>query len=81
MEERILRINLRKELIKKPTWNRKKLLMLRLKEKLKRILKVDEIKIGKNLNEFIQRHSPKKLTYKFTLRIEKEDNIAKVDLA
>lgn len=81
MEERILRINLRKELIKKPTWNRKKLLMLRLKEKLKRILKVDEIKIGKNLNEFIQRHSPKKLTYKFTLRIKKEDNIAKVDLA
>lgn len=81
MEERILRINLRKEIIKKPTWNRKKLLMLRLREKLKRILKVEEIKIGKNLNEFIQKHSPKKLTYKFTLKIQKEGNVAKIELA
>ncbi|MEM5821114.1 MAG: hypothetical protein QXP34_02220 [Candidatus Aenigmatarchaeota archaeon] len=81
MEERILRINLRKDIIKKPTWNRKKLLMKRLKEKLKRILKVKEVKISNALNEFIQRHSPKKLTYKFTLRIQKEDDIAKVDLA
>ncbi|MEM5830257.1 MAG: hypothetical protein QXL82_01980 [Candidatus Aenigmatarchaeota archaeon] len=81
MEERILRINLRKEMIEKPTWNRKKLLMKRLKEKLKRILKVEEVKISNALNEFIQRHSPKKLTYKLTLRIQKEDNVAKVDLA
>lgn len=81
MEERIVRINLRREIVKKPRWNRKKLLMKRLKEKLKRILKVEEVKIGNALNVFIQRHSPKKLTYKFTLRIQKENNIAKVDLA
>ena len=54
MEERILRINLRKEIIKKPVWNRKKLFMLRLRQKLKRILKVDEVKISNALNEFIQ---------------------------
>lgn len=81
MEEKILRLNLRKEMIKKPVWNRKKLLVLRLKEKLKRVLKVEEIKIGNKLNEFIQRHSPKKLTYKFTLRIQKENKTAKVELA
>lgn len=81
MEERILKINLRKEMIKKPVWNRKKLLMLRLREKLKRILKVEKVKFGEALNDFIQRHSPKKLTYKLTLRIQKEDNVAKVDLA
>jgi ribosomal protein L31E len=81
MEERILRINFRKEMIKKAVWKRKKLYLPRLREKLKRILKVDEIIFGNKLNEYIHKFSNKNLPYKLTLKIIKEEKVAKVDLA
>ncbi|MEM0481214.1 MAG: 50S ribosomal protein L31e [Candidatus Aenigmatarchaeota archaeon] len=81
MEERILRINIRKDLIKKPNWKRKKLYLPRLREKLKRILKVDEVIISNKVNEYIHSFSNKNLPYKLTLKILKEEKVAKVDLA
>ena len=81
MEERILRINFRRELLKKPVWKRKKLYLPRLRKKLKRILKIDEIIFGNKLNEYIHKFSNKNLPYKLTLKIIKEEKVAKVDLA
>ncbi len=82
MEEiKVLRINLRKEIVKKARWKRKKLLMKRLKEKLIRILKSENVKIGNKVNEYVHAHSVKNLPYKLTLKITKKDDKYFVDLA
>ena len=81
MEERIIRLNIRKDLIKKPVWKRKKLYFPKLRERLKRILKVEDVIISNRVNEYIHSHSNKKLPYKLTLKVLKEEKIAKVDLA
>ncbi len=78
---RIIRINFRKDVIKKATWKRKKILMSRIKEKMKRILKTENIKISNKVNEYIHAHSPKKLPYKFTFKIIKDGEKYIIDLA
>lgn len=77
-EEKILTINLRKELVKKPRWKKRKEAVAALKEIIKRRTRSEEIKIGKELNEKIW--SRERPPTRLRLKLTKEENITKVDL-
>ncbi|MEM7818582.1 MAG: hypothetical protein QW403_00340 [Candidatus Aenigmatarchaeota archaeon] len=71
MEEKIVTINIRKELLKAPVWKRKKAAMRILKEKVKRVSKTERIKLDNSISKKIFSRS-KPLT-KFRLKIVKID--------
>lgn len=77
-EEKILTINLRKELAKKPRWKKQKEAVAALKEIIRRRTRNEEVKIGKKLNEKIwsRERPPTRLRVKLT----KEEKVIKVDL-
>jgi len=77
-EEKLLRINLREELVKKPRWKRNRLVILRLKNKLKRILHSDNVLLDTKISEKVYKSS--KPPMKFTLKIVKEEDKYKVEL-
>ncbi len=80
MEEKIVTINIRKDLVKVPRWKRSKAALRILKEKTKKILKTEKIKIDSSLNQKIWSSSKKPLT-KFRLKIVKiDDKTSKVEL-
>lgn len=68
-EEKIITINLRKELMNKARWKRKKLAVKILREILERRLK-KKVKIDKSLNEKIF-GSEKKFKTKLRIKLEK----------
>ena len=70
-EERIITINLRKELIKKPRWKKKKLAIKILREKLERHLKA-KVKLDRSINEKIF-GSEKKFKTKLRIKVVKKD--------
>jgi ribosomal protein L31E len=80
MEEKIVTLNIRKELVKAPKWKRSKAASRILKEKIKKICKTEKIKIDSSLNRKIWSSSKKPLT-KFRLKIVKiDDKTSKVEL-
>ncbi|MCS7105868.1 MAG: hypothetical protein NZ942_00930 [Candidatus Aenigmarchaeota archaeon] len=79
MEEKIVTINIRKDLLKAPVWNRKKVAMKILKEKVKKICKSKKLKVDNSISRKIF-SSAKPLT-KFRVKIVKVDEeTSKVEL-
>ncbi|MCD6402707.1 MAG: 50S ribosomal protein L31e [Candidatus Aenigmarchaeota archaeon] len=78
--ERIYTINLRKDYIKVARWRRANRAMRFIKEYIKRHMKVEEVKIGKELNEYIWYRSREKPPGRVRVIVTKEDKVAKVDL-
>jgi ribosomal protein L31E len=79
-EEKIVTLNIRKELIKTPRWKRNKAALRILREKLKKICKTEKVKIDSSLNQKIWSSSKKILT-KFRVKIVKVDEkTSKVEL-
>lgn len=78
VEEKIIRINLRKWIIKKPRWKRNKLLIKKLREKLQRILHSEKVLLDQKISQKV--FSSSKPDPKFTLKITKEDDKYKVEL-
>ena len=77
-EEKIIRINLRKWIVKKSRWKRNKLLIKKLREKLQRILHSENILLNGKISEKI--FSSSKPNPKFTLKITKKDDKYRVEL-
>ncbi|MEM5790943.1 MAG: hypothetical protein QXP77_02765 [Candidatus Aenigmatarchaeota archaeon] len=71
-EEKIITVNLRKELMNKARWKKKKLAVKALREILERKLK-KKVKIDKSLNEKIF-GSEKKFKTKIRIKLEKRDD-------
>ncbi len=78
-EEKIVTLNLRKEIVKKPRWKRAKIMVKRLKEKIKRIAKSEKIRMDRKISQTIWKNSkfPK---YKIKIKIKKEGESYKAEL-
>lgn len=81
MEEKIVTLNIRKDLVKAPKWNRSKVALRILKEKIKRICKTEKIKIDSSLNQKIWARGSEKPLTKLRIKIVKVDEkTSKVEL-
>jgi len=80
-EEKILTINLRKSILKKPKWKRSSSAVRELKKILRRRLRTDKILLDKLVNEKIWSKGGKKPPTKLKLKVSKEEGFAKVSLA
>jgi len=80
-EEKIVTLNLRKEIKKVPRWKRSKIAVKLLREKIKRISKAEEVKIDSLVNKKIWSEGIKKPPAKLRLKIVKTDEkTVKVEL-
>jgi large subunit ribosomal protein L31e len=80
-EEKIITVNLRKELKKVPRWKRAKKAVKILKEILKKQTKTENLKIDKALNEKIWSRSSKNPPTKLRIKIVKvDDKTSKAEL-
>jgi large subunit ribosomal protein L31e len=79
-EERIYIIPLRRGWIRAPKWKRSKRAIKAIREFVRRHVKVEEVKIGKQLNEFIWSRGSKSPPPRVRVRVVKEENIARVSL-
>ncbi len=73
-EEKIVTINLRKEIIETPRWKRSKAAIRALRAILERRLKSKKIKIGKSVNEKIWAKGAQKPPSKIKIMIIKSDD-------
>jgi ribosomal protein L31E len=76
-EEKIVTINVRKELVETPKWKRSNAVLRILKKKLKRLAKGEKIVIGKSINEKAWSKSIRAPPTKFRIRLTKEDEEGK----
>ena len=72
-EEKILTLNLRKEVIKYPKWKRNQKFMAVLRQEIVRRTKTKKIKIDKNLNEKIWKGGTP-TNYTVRVKLNKETN-------
>ncbi len=79
-EEKIFIINLRREFSKKPNYKRSKKAVTAVKEYIQKHLKVDDVKIGKNLNLKIWERGRKNPPPKIKVKAVVEEDIAYVEL-
>lgn len=73
VEEKVITLNLKKELVKAKKWRRSNALVRILKDSLKRHVKKENIKIDKKLNEKIWSKSIENPQAKFRIKITKVD--------
>ncbi len=79
-EEKILMINLRKELVGKPYWKRAKDAASILRGILKKKTKADKILISQSLNEKLWSRGIEKPSVKLRVKIIKDGDTARVEL-
>ncbi|MEM5870162.1 MAG: 50S ribosomal protein L31e [Candidatus Aenigmatarchaeota archaeon] len=79
-EERILTLNLRKELEKTRRVKKAKRVVTLLRNKIQKMFKGFDVKIDKSVNEEIWKKGAKKPPAKLKLRIKKEEKVVKVEL-
>ena len=79
MQEKILTFSL-KELKDKSRVKRASYFIRRLREKIRRITKIDNISISKEVNEEIWKRGAKKSLKKIRVKISKEEDKVKVEL-
>lgn len=79
-EEKLFTINLRRETIKKAKYRRSKKAITTTREYIKKHMKVDEVKIGKHLNELILSRGRKNPPSKVKVKAIIEETFARVEL-
>lgn len=80
-EEKIVTLNLRKEIKKATRWKKSKIIVKLIREKIKRISKAEEVKIDSSVNKKIWSRGIEKPPAKLRLKIVKTDEkTAKVEL-
>jgi large subunit ribosomal protein L31e len=79
-KERILTVNLRTVVAKKPSWRRSIHSARMLKEILKRQTKADDVKIGRSLNEKLWKRGIEKPPGKVRIKITSEDGTVRAEL-
>lgn len=78
--QRTITINLRKDFIKVPKHRRAKRAITNIKNHIMKHMKVEEVKLGKMLNEKIWGHGIQNPPGKITVKAIKEDKTARVEL-
>ncbi|MEM5879175.1 MAG: 50S ribosomal protein L31e [Candidatus Aenigmatarchaeota archaeon] len=79
-EEKILTLNLRKELAKARRVKKANRITALLKKKIQRMFKGLDVKIDKGVNEEIWKRGAKKPPAKFKLKLKKDEKTVKVEL-
>ena len=79
-KERIYIIPLRKEFLKAPKYKRSAKSIRAIKEFIKKHMKVDDVLIGKYLNENVWKTGPKNPPSKVNVKVVKEDKLANVEI-
>jgi len=80
IDEKIYTIPLRKEFISIPIYRKTKKAIIGVKNYIKKHLKVEEVKIGKHLNEFIWKKGATNPPPRVKVKAKKENNIGYVEL-
>ncbi|MEM5853984.1 MAG: 50S ribosomal protein L31e [Candidatus Aenigmatarchaeota archaeon] len=80
MEEKIITLNLRKEIVKARRIKKSKIALSALRKKIQKMFKGLEVKIDKSVNEFIWKRGAKKPSTRVRVRVLKEDKKVKVEL-
>lgn len=78
--ERMYTIPLRKEFSKAPRWKRSKRAVKAVRDFVKRHMKTDEVKIGKELNEYIWEKGSQNPPPRVKVITVKEEGVARVNL-
>ncbi|MEK6863380.1 MAG: 50S ribosomal protein L31e [Nanoarchaeota archaeon] len=79
--ERTYNVPLRKEYMKAPRWNRTKKAVTALRQFLAKHMKSEEVKLSKELNEFMWKHGIKNPPHHVKVKAVKDDKgIVKADL-
>jgi len=78
--EREYIIPLRQEFLKAPRYRRTKRAITAIKNFLKKHMKVEEVKMGPHLNEFMQKHGKQNPPSRIKVKVLKEGNIARTEL-
>ena len=79
-KERNYIIPLRREFLKAPKYKRSAKSIRAIKEFIKKHMKVDNVLIGKYLNENVWKNGPKNPPSKVNVKVVKEDKLANVEL-
>ncbi len=79
--ERVYTVNLRKRTLNAPRWRRAKRAVQELRRFVERHMKAKVVKISNRVNELIWSRGAKNPVVKFKIKVEKEGEVAKVDLA
>jgi len=77
MEEKLVTLNLRQDLLKYPRWKRSKRAVKLLKEKLSRILHTEKVEIDQALNELFWKKGSKNPPAKIKVKVAKEGDTYK----
>jgi len=78
--ERVYNIRVTQAIKKAPRWRRAKKAVSLVKEFLKRHMKTEEVKLGKELNEYIWKNGGKNPPTYYRVKVIKKDNIAHANL-
>jgi large subunit ribosomal protein L31e len=78
--ERVYNIRITQVIKKAPRWRRAKKAVSVIKEFLKRHMKAEEVKLGKELNEYIWKNGGKNPPTYYKLKVIKKDNKAYANL-
>ena len=78
--ERTITINLRRDFVKVPKHRRAKRAITNIKNHIMKHMKVEEVKLGKMLNEKVWGHGIQNPPGKVTVKAIKEDKMARVEL-
>jgi large subunit ribosomal protein L31e len=78
--ERVYNIRVTQAIKKAPRWRRAKKAVSLVKEFLKRHMKTEEVKLGKELNEYIWKNGGKNPPTYYKIKVVKKDNIAYANL-
>ncbi len=78
--ERVYNIRITQIIKKSPRWRRAKKAVKVIKEFLKRHMKTEEVKLGKELNEYIWKNGGKNPPTYYKIKVVKKDKIAYANL-
>ena len=79
-DEKIITINIRKELVETPKWRRNNAALRILKERLKKLTKGEKLTVGKSINEKVWSKSIQSPPTKFRIKLIKEEKGFKAEL-
>jgi len=79
-DEKLFTINLRREFIKAPTYKKAKKSIKAIREYIQKHMKVENVKIGKHLNDKIWERGSKNPPAKVQVKVLKEKDSVKVEL-
>ncbi|MCX8179006.1 MAG: 60S ribosomal protein L31 [Candidatus Aenigmarchaeota archaeon] len=81
MAESVFTINIQKEVVNKPRWERSKFAVRAVREFLKKKMKTDKIKLDNSISKAVWTRGATKPLHKIKIKVEKEEDVFVAKLA